>query len=212
MAVSPRPSAIPRTAAPGRILLVDDDKNILTAYARILAKEGHTVVSAGAATEALARFAEGTFDAVLSDVMMPGLNGLALLAALRERAPLVPVIFITAAPTIDTAAQAVAGGAHLYLMKPIEAVKLREVVADAVWKGQVARRERDALETAERAERAARAQDAGLEGAFQRALETMTIAYQPIVSWPTRTTLAYEALMRSKEPLLPHPGAGTCAG
>ena len=189
-------------AGPARVLLVDDEPVITRSLGRILTAAGYEVLTAHDGDEALARLGEAPFDAVVSDIRMPGLDGLALLRDLQERELEIPVILLTGSPTVRTAMEAVEHGAFRYLTKPVTAAELVGVVARAVqWRHlmQVRReiaRELQGPPPADRAE---------LTGRFDSALATLWMAMQPIVSWKSRAVFAYEALARSDEPTLRRP-------
>src|SRR4029079_1926109 len=95
-------------------------------------------------------------------------------------------------------------GALLYLIKPIEAQPLEEAVTKAVRLRQLARIKRGARELFHMDNRAL-GDRAGLEARFENALNTLWVAYQPIVSWSGQQVFAYEALVRNKEPTLRAP-------
>jgi EAL domain-containing protein (putative c-di-GMP-specific phosphodiesterase class I) len=118
----------------------------------------------------------------------------------------VPVVMITGAPSVDTAAAAMEHGALRYLVKPVDKQILSKVAGDAIVLHRIAKAKRQALELAGGVDRFV-GDRAGLVSSFDRALESLYIAYQPIVSWTRKSTFAYEALLRSREPSLPHPGA-----
>lgn len=187
------------------ILVVDDEDMPRRAMARVLARAGATVVQAANGTEAIAALGNPSFDAVLCDVRMPGLDGMAILRAVRERDLDVAVILITGAPDIRSAVQAVKLGAFDYLGKPYESSGLKEVVRRAATTARLARAKRQAMASVGRD--ATEAGDrASLELAFDRALKTLWMAYQPIVD-RDGNLYGFEALMRTREPTLPHPGA-----
>jgi two-component system, NtrC family, nitrogen regulation response regulator NtrX len=102
-----------------RILIVDDDPGTLASLARAFALEGYDAVTAPSAAEGLARLAEGRVDAVLSDVVMPGMTGLAFLEALRGHAPETPVILMSGQATLEMAVQATRLGALDFVEKPV---------------------------------------------------------------------------------------------
>src|SRR2546422_3391849 len=104
----------------GRVLVVDDDAAMLRAYERVLAREGFTVATANDGQTALALIPEQSYDAIVSDIAMPGMTGIELLRAVREHDLDVPVVIVTAGPTVETAARAVELGAFRYLVKPID--------------------------------------------------------------------------------------------
>ena len=188
------------------ILLVDDDDRVLAVLQRALAAPGVRISVAGSGAAALAELEAHSFDAVVSDIQMPGMNGLKLLHAVREHDLDLPVVLMTGNPDLKTATSAVAYGAFQYLIKPVEIDRLRAVVERAVNVGRIARLKRECAEdfgsgsfyVGDRA---------GIESKLNRALLSLWMAYQPIVRAGDASTFGYEALLRSKEPLLLHPSA-----
>jgi EAL domain-containing protein (putative c-di-GMP-specific phosphodiesterase class I) len=191
-------------AGRGLVLLVDDEQSIARAYARTLGAAGFAVEVAFDGKEAAAAARERSFDVIVSDIAMPEMNGLELLRAVREHDLDVPFVLMTGGPAIESAVRAVEYGALRYLIKPVTAGELEEVVARAVRLHQMARIKREALEML-RMEGKHLGDRAGLEARFSSALDSLWIAYQPIVSWSRRTTFAYEALVRNEEPTLRSP-------
>lgn len=189
-----------------RALVVDDDEALLRAHARALTKGGYQVETA-ADGKAAARALHGAdFDVVLSDIDMPGMNGIQLLAQVRARDLDLPVVLITGTPSVDTAIQAMEQGPLRYLVKPVEMTALVAVAGDAVRLHGIAKAKRLALDLAGGVDRFV-GDRAGLTASFERAMESLHIAYQPIIAWGAKRVYAYEALLRSREPSLPHPGA-----
>ncbi len=118
-----------------RILLIDDDRNLREVAGFMLGEAGHDVVPASTAEEGLATFARETVDLVLTDMRMPGKDGLAVLAAVRPRGnddPGPPVIIITAHGTVTQAVEAMRRGAYGYLLKPFEREELVVTVSKAL--------------------------------------------------------------------------------
>jgi DNA-binding NarL/FixJ family response regulator len=114
-----------------RLLVVDDEPNLLRAVAAILRAEGYDVTTARSGAEALVRVAESLPDLIVSDVRMPGVDGYQLARQLRSssRTELVPIVFLTAK---DETADRVAGfrsGVDAYLTKPFEPDELTAVIA-----------------------------------------------------------------------------------
>ncbi len=101
-----------------KILLAEDEKSIAVTLRDALRDAGHTVDTVADGRVALDRFGEGDYDCLISDIRMPGLDGMALLKAVREQRPDFPVILITAYGNIDLAVQAMKLGAHDFLPKP----------------------------------------------------------------------------------------------
>jgi EAL domain-containing protein (putative c-di-GMP-specific phosphodiesterase class I) len=201
------PPAAPPPGDPpsrGQVLVVDDDAPTARAFGRILSSAGFTVTIAHDGGEAATLSAKKSFDAILSDIAMPGMDGIALLRAVREHDLDVPVILITGGPAIESAVAAMEYGALLYLIKPIEAQQLEDVITRAVRLHQMARIKREALELFH-IDNKALGDRAGLEARYENALATLWVAYQPIVSWSGQQIFAYEALVRNKEPTLRSP-------
>ncbi|MFZ5895533.1 MAG: EAL domain-containing protein [Myxococcota bacterium] len=190
----------------GRVLLVDDEPEVLRGFARVLKARGHEVVTAARGAEAIVKLSERPFDVVVSDISMPDMDGLQLLKEVRRRDLLVPVILATGSPAVKTAAEAVDNGAFQYLIKPIQNENLRQVVEHGIRVSRIARVKQEAAELLGR-DAALGADHAGLEVSLDRALDTLWIAFQPIVNVKTRTVHAFESLLRSNEPALPHPNA-----
>jgi EAL domain-containing protein (putative c-di-GMP-specific phosphodiesterase class I) len=186
------------------ILLVDDEPSIARAYARTLGVAGFSVVTATDGVQAAAAARDKNFDVIVSDITMPEMNGLELLRAVREHDLDVPFVLMTGGPAVDSAVRAVEYGALRYLIKPVDPAELEEVIARAVRLHQMAKIKREALEMF-RLEGKHLGDRASLEARFARALETLWIAYQPIVSWSRRAAFAYEALVRNEEPTLRSP-------
>jgi DNA-binding response OmpR family regulator len=119
-----------------RILLVDDEESIQTLLTYPLRKEGYEVVSAHDGREALDRFAEGRFDLVVLDVMMPRLDGIEVCRRLRSRSQ-VPIIMLTAR---DDEVDKVLGleiGADDYITKPFSVREFRSRVKAALRRTQM---------------------------------------------------------------------------
>jgi EAL domain-containing protein (putative c-di-GMP-specific phosphodiesterase class I) len=151
--------------------------------------------------EAVRRAHEREFDVILSDINVPDMSGLQILRSIRQHDRDVPVVLMTGGPAIESAREAVECGALSYLIKPISTEQLREIVARAVQVHEVARRDRQILQGTEKHQK----EIENLQARFDRALDGMWMAFQPIVSWSTRTVVAYEALMRSVEPTMRSP-------
>jgi EAL domain-containing protein (putative c-di-GMP-specific phosphodiesterase class I) len=200
---APQPVAVDAPSR-GLILLVDDEPAIARAYSRTLGSAGFTVVTAADGHEAATVARERSFDVIVSDIAMPEMNGLDLLRAVREHDLDVPFVIMTGGPAVESAVRAIEYGALRYMIKPVEPAELEEVVARAVRLHQMAKVKREALEMF-RLEGKHLGDRASLEARLARAMETLWIAYQPIISWSRRSTFAYEALVRNEEPTLRSP-------
>jgi two-component system response regulator AtoC len=112
------------------ILIVDDEPGVLFALESLLESRGDTPVTATCGTEALSRL-DGV-DAVVTDFAMPGMNGLELLRAIRERDPALPVILLTAQGSEKVAVQAIRSGAYEYVTKPFDIDEMSTVLDRAI--------------------------------------------------------------------------------
>jgi EAL domain-containing protein (putative c-di-GMP-specific phosphodiesterase class I) len=189
-----------------RALVVDDDEALREIHMRALTNKGYSVETAPDGSAAARAVDTASFDVILSDIDMPGMSGIQLLERVRARDLDVPVVLITGSPSVETAVRALEAGALRYLVKPVELQTLVQVADDAVRLHRIAKAKRQALDLLGGEDRFF-GDRAGLAASFERALESLHIAYQPIVAWSTRRVYAYEALLRCREPSLPHPGA-----
>ncbi|HEY1697455.1 MAG TPA: EAL domain-containing protein [Polyangiaceae bacterium] len=199
-------AARPSAAGQRTVLVVDDDDALARAVKRILEGEGYVVTAVHDGAAAIETIQQEPFDVILSDIHMPGMSGVDMLRVVRAYDLDVPVILMTGSPSVETAIEAVSLGALRYLQKPTPRDVLLGAVERASRLHQMARMKREALKLG--GEDDARAGDrAGLQGCFERALDTMWMAFQPIVDPARGRIFGYEALMRAEEPSLPHPGA-----
>jgi DNA-binding NtrC family response regulator len=103
-----------------RLLVVDDDSAMRALLASLFEQKGYPVEEAASADEALERAREAEFDAVLSDIKMPGKTGIEMVGELRRIRPDTPVVLMTAFGSIDSAVEAMRAGAFDYITKPFE--------------------------------------------------------------------------------------------
>jgi two-component system response regulator HydG len=114
-----------------RVLVVDDDRDMCSVVIDGLADRGYDAIGASSSTEALAKLGE-PFDAIVTDLRMPGIDGLALVAESRKIAPERPVIVMTAFSAVDTAVESIRRGAYHYLTKPFKLDELELFLARAI--------------------------------------------------------------------------------
>ena len=107
------------------ILLIDDDDSLRRVMEFSLTEAGYRVEAAASGEEGLRLFEKDSFDAVITDITMPGMNGMEVLAKVRERDENFPVIIITAYGTIESAVEAMKQGAFDYITKPFNRDELR---------------------------------------------------------------------------------------
>ena len=181
---------VPKRSVAGQrtVLVVDDDEMFARSVKRLLESAGYGVTTAGDGNAAIEMIRRQAFDVILSDIQMPGMNGIDLLGVVRAYDVDVPVILMSGAPTVDTAMEAISLRALQYLPKPVP----HQAMLSAI--DRASRMHRTAGERSD------------LQTRFERALETMWMAFQPIVESSGGALYGYEALMRSGEPSLAQPG------
>ena len=117
-----------------KILVVDDEPAVGAVIADSLRAAGYAPEIVADSQAALSLISATPYDLIVSDVAMPGLTGLQLLALIKARSPSPEVILVTAFSTADLAAQALEHGAFAYLEKPFDTTELLERVKQALWK------------------------------------------------------------------------------
>jgi DNA-binding NtrC family response regulator len=117
---------------PAKILLIDDDAGIVDTLARVMTDEGYEVTVERRGDDGFNRAAKDNFNAVVTDLKMPGLGGLDLVRQLHAARPRLPIILITAFGTTQTAIEATKFGAYDYLLKPFEIPQLLDLIHRAV--------------------------------------------------------------------------------
>jgi DNA-binding NtrC family response regulator len=122
-----------------KILIVDDEEPARQGLAALLARWGYDVDEAADGQEALAKAAAGLPAVVISDLVMPKMDGLELLRALKTDVPFASVILLTGQGSIDTAVTAMREGAYDYLTKPVDVARLRLLIPKAAERGEALR-------------------------------------------------------------------------
>ena len=124
--------------SPTTILIIEDDKELAHSVENVLLQEGYTVEVAGSADAGLARAKKNPVDVVLTDLQLPGADGidekagLDLIHELHDGNPALPIIVMTAHHTTETAIEATQLGAYDYLLKPFDFTRLLDLIAKAV--------------------------------------------------------------------------------
>ncbi|NOK00826.1 MULTISPECIES: sigma-54 dependent transcriptional regulator [Myxococcus] len=117
---------------PGRVLVVEDEREMRAMLEKGLTRRGFTPVALPSADEALVRLAAEDFDVVLTDLRMPGMDGLALCERIALNRPDIPVVVVTAFGSLETAVAAIRAGAYDFVTKPIDVDALVLVLERAV--------------------------------------------------------------------------------
>ena len=120
------------TSEAARILLVDDDADLLQLIAMRLTAAGYAVTAVESGEAALASFAVSRPAAIVTDLRMRGMDGMALFEAIHRQAPTLPVVILTAHGTIPEAVAATRRGVFSFLTKPFDSKVLTDTVADAL--------------------------------------------------------------------------------
>lgn len=115
-----------------RILIVDDEPNVRLSYRTVLEAEHYAVEEANSAPVGLEKLVAGHFDLAILDMRMPEMDGLELLARMRERGLTTPVVIITAYGDLPHAVRAVKLGAIDFLQKPLTPEQLRQLVEEVI--------------------------------------------------------------------------------
>jgi len=188
-----------------RLLLVEDEDGLRDALVRNLSETFEiTAVADGSAAADL--LVMETFDGVLSDIGLPGMSGVDLLRLVRTYDLDVPVVLMTGQPSVETAIAALELGALTYIQKPFAHDVLRGTLLRAAKLARIARTKREAVAAGVGGSPLA-GDRAGLHTCVDRALDSLSLVFQPIVDRRARKTMGFEALMRTKEVSMPNPGA-----
>src|ERR671913_802673 len=131
-----QPSSAANSLIPN-VLVVDDDPTIRSQLVRLYSHSGYTVVPVSSAEDALTQLAEGNIDFVITDIKLPGLSGIDLIAHMQESFPDVPVIAITGFKDIDTAINVLKHGAADFVVKPFDLGAVQESTRVALEKTRV---------------------------------------------------------------------------
>ena len=115
-----------------QILLVDDEPGIRDTYSRILKRSGYGVKTSSNGEDALSVLAESNIDLMITDILMPGMDGLDLVRRVKDYDDNVKVIIMTAHASVDSAVEAIKLGAFGYLRKPFTRIDLMEALSRAL--------------------------------------------------------------------------------
>lgn len=115
-----------------KILIVEDEKTLRESLVRVFIREGYLVVGTHEAESAMALLRDGTFDLILTDIVLPGSSGIELLKEIKDTAPDQMVIIMTAYASLETAVETLRSGAYDYVVKPIIHEEIKQIVRNAL--------------------------------------------------------------------------------
>jgi two-component system response regulator AtoC len=131
------PDGSPTSSLVPNVLVIDDDPAIRSQLVRLYTHSGYTVVAVSSAEEGLAQLGEGKIDFVITDIKLPGMDGVGLIAHMHENFPDVPVIAITGYSDIETAISVLKNGACDFVVKPFDLGSVQESTRAALEKTRV---------------------------------------------------------------------------
>ncbi len=131
------PPSSPSLSPQGRVLVVDDHAAARESIADVLRSTGYEVTCSASAVEALPRLDQEPADVVITDLQMPGMDGLEFIRQLNRRPQCPQVLMITAHATVASAVEAMREGAFDYLEKPFDVMQLEQLVAAAIQRGRL---------------------------------------------------------------------------
>ena len=116
----------------GRVLIVDDEQNAIKVLSAILSDAGYNVIESQNGERAIKIISKKDIDVIVTDLKMPGKDGMQLFEYIIEKHPDIPVIFLTAYGTVESAVNAMTRGAFYYFIKPPDYLKLKSIIAKAI--------------------------------------------------------------------------------
>ncbi len=196
------------------ILIVEDDRMLRASTERILEREGFAVTAVSTIEAARESLLAVDFDLLISDIRLPDGDGMDFVRELKGTHENLPVLLWTGQPTIDDATRAVREGVAGFLIKPVGAADLIRVAHDAIGQGHQTRL-RNKLMASHMEGNQFLSELSGVEGAlaglarmeeaFEAALSSLQVYFQPIVNAGDSSIFSYEALLRCRGPLFASP-------
>jgi DNA-binding NtrC family response regulator len=114
------------------ILIVEDEETLASSLKRVFARDGYSVDIAEDAEKGLELIKKNSYDVIITDIILPGINGIELLRKIKEKEPDQLVIIITAYASVETAVEALRAGAYDYVIKPIIHQEIKQIVRNAL--------------------------------------------------------------------------------
>jgi DNA-binding NtrC family response regulator len=115
-----------------KILIVEDEDTLRESLTRVLSREGYEVDGVASSESAFQTIECGSYDLIIADIILPGINGLELLKRCKANHPNLIVVIITAFASIETAVEAMRAGAYDYIVKPVVHDDLKAIIGKAL--------------------------------------------------------------------------------
>lgn len=115
-----------------RLLIVEDEETLCESLKRVLSKEGYTVDTVNTSESALTIVQERPYDLIVTDIILPGMNGIELIRRIRENNPEQIVVVMTAYASLETAVESLRAGAYDYIVKPVMHEEIKQIVKNAI--------------------------------------------------------------------------------
>jgi DNA-binding NtrC family response regulator len=122
-----------------RLLIVEDEDTLRESLKRVFRHDGYEVDSVNSSETALQVLQSRHYDLIITDIVLPGIDGIELVRRCRKQNPDIVLVVITAFASIDTAVHAIRAGAYEYLVKPVNHQEIKAVVKKALEERQKAR-------------------------------------------------------------------------
>jgi DNA-binding NtrC family response regulator len=114
-----------------KLLIVEDEETLCESLKRVLSREGYVVATVNSAEEAL-KLQDRMYDLIITDIILPGINGIELIKSVKERNPDQIVVVMTAYASLETAVEALRAGAYDYIVKPVMHEEIKQIVKNAI--------------------------------------------------------------------------------
>lgn len=202
---SAEPPLPPPIVERARVLVVDDEPQALRVFSAFLSASGMDVVAIDSGAKALEMVSPGRYEAVVTDLRMPGVDGFSLLKGVRERDADLPVVVVSGCPEAEAPSAALDLGAIEFLVKPVAAEVLVRTVETSARLCRLARCARSAGVPPPSV--SIPLPGPALPAALARAMESLYLAWQPIVHASGGGRFGMEAFARTLEPSLSAPHA-----
>ncbi|MBI5663652.1 MAG: sigma-54-dependent Fis family transcriptional regulator [Nitrospirae bacterium] len=115
-----------------RLLIVEDEETLCESLKRVLSREGYLVDTVNTAESALSILQERPYDLIVTDIILPGINGIELIRKIREDNPEQIVVVMTAYASLETAVEALRAGSYDYIVKPVMHEEIKQIVKNAI--------------------------------------------------------------------------------